>query len=49
MAVSVPQDGLGLANLYGGRDQLADKLDTIFTTDGWIYWIWRHGGVGGYS
>ncbi|MFR3835955.1 MAG: glycoside hydrolase domain-containing protein [Eubacterium sp.] len=26
MAVSVPQDGIGLANLYGGRDQLADKL-----------------------
>lgn len=34
MAVSVPQDGIGIANLYGGREQLADKLDTIFTTNG---------------
>jgi predicted alpha-1,2-mannosidase len=26
------QDGQGLANLYGGRDALADKLDEFFTT-----------------
>jgi predicted alpha-1,2-mannosidase len=34
MAVSVPQDGQGLANLYGGVDALADKLDTILETNG---------------
>ena len=32
MAFSVPQDGRGLANLYGGREQLAEKLDTFFST-----------------
>jgi predicted alpha-1,2-mannosidase len=32
MAFHVPQDGQGLANLYGGRDQLASKLDTFFAT-----------------
>lgn len=47
MAVSVPQDGLGLANLYGGRDQLADKLDTIFTTDGGYIGYGGMDGVGG--
>ena len=31
-AFHVPQDGQGLANLYGGRDELADKLDTFFAT-----------------
>ena len=30
MAFSVPQDGQGLANLYGGRAALAEKLDTLF-------------------
>ena len=34
MAVSVPQDGQGLANLYGGLDGLAQKLDSIFETNG---------------
>ncbi|MCI9532133.1 MAG: carbohydrate-binding protein [Lachnospiraceae bacterium] len=29
MSVSVPQDGQGLANLYGGREQLAAKIDSI--------------------
>lgn len=29
MSVSVPQDGQGIANLYGGRDQLAAKIDSI--------------------
>ena len=47
MAVSVPQDGIGLANLYGGRDQLADKLDTIFTTDGGYIGYGGMDGVGG--
>ena len=32
MACSVPQDGQGLANLYGGRDALAKKLDQLFET-----------------
>lgn len=31
-AFSVPQDSRGLANLYGGRDTLADKLDKYFAT-----------------
>lgn len=34
MSVSVPQDGQGLANLYGGIEELSKKLDTIFTTNG---------------
>jgi predicted alpha-1,2-mannosidase len=32
MAFTVPQDGAGLANLYGGKDKLATKLDTFFAT-----------------
>ncbi len=32
MAFHVPHDGRGLANLYGGRDQLARKLDEFFAT-----------------
>jgi predicted alpha-1,2-mannosidase len=32
MAFSVPQDGQGLANLYGGKDKLAAKLDQFFST-----------------
>ncbi|MEU5593417.1 GH92 family glycosyl hydrolase [Streptomyces sp. NPDC020298] len=31
-AFSAPQDSRGLANLYGGRDALADKLDKYFST-----------------
>ncbi|WP_218566509.1 GH92 family glycosyl hydrolase [Vallicoccus soli] len=31
-AFHVPFDGQGLANLYGGRDGLADKLDAFFAT-----------------
>jgi predicted alpha-1,2-mannosidase len=30
MAFTVPQDGQGLANLYGGKDKLANKLDAFF-------------------
>lgn len=37
MSVSVTQDAQGLANLYGGRDALAEKLDTILETNG-DYW-----------
>ncbi|NRQ37626.1 glycoside hydrolase family 92 protein [Nonomuraea sp. NN258] len=32
MAFHVPQDGRGLANLYGGADRLAAKLDAFFDT-----------------
>ena len=32
MAYSVPQDGQGLANLYGGREELGKKLDGLFNT-----------------
>ncbi|WP_404825721.1 GH92 family glycosyl hydrolase [Plantactinospora soyae] len=31
-AFHVPHDGQGLANLYGGRNALADKLDEFFAT-----------------
>jgi predicted alpha-1,2-mannosidase len=31
-AFHAPHDGNGLANLYGGRDALAKKLDTFFAT-----------------
>lgn len=31
-AFTAPQDSRGLANLYGGRDGLAEKLDTYFST-----------------
>ncbi|MCW7942602.1 alpha-mannosidase [Streptomyces hygroscopicus] len=31
-AFTVPQDSRGLANLYGGRAKLADKLDEFFAT-----------------
>ncbi|WP_307812369.1 GH92 family glycosyl hydrolase [Phycicoccus sp. CSK15P-2] len=31
-AFHAPHDGVGLANLYGGRDGLADKLDEFFAT-----------------
>lgn len=33
MAFTAPQDGQGLANLYGGRDGLAAKLDAFFNED----------------
>ncbi|MEK8129999.1 GH92 family glycosyl hydrolase [Paenibacillus filicis] len=32
MAFHVPQDGQGLANLYGGKEKLAQKLDEFFST-----------------
>jgi hypothetical protein len=32
MAFSAPQDGAGLAAVYGGRDGLAKKLDEFFST-----------------
>ncbi|WP_052487494.1 GH92 family glycosyl hydrolase [Gordoniibacillus kamchatkensis] len=32
MAFHAPQDGQGLANLYGGKEKLAQKLDQFFST-----------------
>ncbi|TXK83826.1 GH92 family glycosyl hydrolase [Paenibacillus sp. N3.4] len=32
MAFHVPQDGQGLANLYGGKEKLTQKLDQFFST-----------------
>ncbi|MGH8795283.1 MAG: GH92 family glycosyl hydrolase [Stackebrandtia sp.] len=32
MAFTVPHDGQGLANLYGGREAMASKLDEFFAT-----------------
>lgn len=43
MSFSVPQDGQGLANLYGGRENLAKKLDQFFSTEG----TFNTGGYGG--
>ncbi|TBR37104.1 MULTISPECIES: GH92 family glycosyl hydrolase [Dyella] len=34
MAFHAPQDGAGLAALYGGRDKLAAKIDQFFATPG---------------
>ncbi|SEO54223.1 alpha-1,2-mannosidase, putative [Luteibacter sp. UNC138MFCol5.1] len=34
MAFHAPQDGAGLAGLYGGREALGAKLDTFFSTPG---------------
>lgn len=34
MTVSVVHDGKGLANLYGGKDAMAKRIDTIFETTG---------------
>ncbi|GBR41978.1 putative alpha-1,2-mannosidase [Neoasaia chiangmaiensis NBRC 101099] len=44
MAFDPVQDGRGLANLYGGRDGLARKLDAYFTTPG-DYHVGAYGGV----
>jgi predicted alpha-1,2-mannosidase len=38
-------DGLGLANLYGGRAQLAAKLDTFFATPETGTFVGGYGGV----
>ncbi len=47
MSVSVPQDGQGLANLYGGRDQLAAKIDSILSDNSPYSGYGAEGGVGG--
>ncbi|MEV0825211.1 GH92 family glycosyl hydrolase [Nonomuraea rubra] len=45
MAFHVPQDGRGLANLYGGAAELADKLDTFFATPETALFPGSYGGV----
>lgn len=47
MSVSVPQDGQGLANLYGGRDQLAAKIDSILSDNSPYSGYGAEGGQGG--
>lgn len=47
MTVTVPQDGNGLANLYGGPEALAERMDTIFTTKGTYNGYNAVDGVGG--
>ena len=44
-AFHVPQDGQGLANLYGGRDALARKLDTFFATPETATFTGSYGGT----
>jgi predicted alpha-1,2-mannosidase len=44
-AFHVPQDGQGLANLYGGKDKLASKLDTFFATPETAGFPGSYGGV----
>ncbi len=46
-AFTAPQDSRGLANLYGGRQGLADKLDEYFATpgDGLPDHVGSYGGV----
>ncbi|MEV4313242.1 GH92 family glycosyl hydrolase [Actinocrispum sp. NPDC049592] len=45
MAFTVPQDGQGLANLYGGRDKLAQKLDQFFATPETARFPGSYGGI----
>ncbi|HEX2411181.1 MAG TPA: GH92 family glycosyl hydrolase [Solirubrobacteraceae bacterium] len=44
-AFHVPHDGQGLANLYGGRDGLADKLDEFFATPETAKFPGSYGGI----
>ncbi len=45
MAFHVPQDGQGLANLYGGKAALARKLDTFFATPETATFVGSYGGT----
>jgi predicted alpha-1,2-mannosidase len=45
MAFTVPQDGQGLANLYGGKGELAKKLDEFFATPETANFPGSYGGV----
>jgi predicted alpha-1,2-mannosidase len=44
-AFHAPQDGQGLANLYGGRDGLAAKLDEFFATPETAKFVGSYGGT----
>jgi predicted alpha-1,2-mannosidase len=44
-AFHAPQDGQGLANLYGGRDGLAAKLDEFFATPETAKFPGSYGGI----
>jgi predicted alpha-1,2-mannosidase len=44
-AFHAPQDGRGLANLYGGRAGLAAKLDTFFSTPETAKYPGSYGGI----
>ena len=44
-AFHAPQDGQGLANLYGGRRALAEKLDTFFATPETAKFTGSYGGT----
>jgi predicted alpha-1,2-mannosidase len=45
MAFSVPHDGQGLANLYGGKEGLGSKLDEFFATPETAKFPGSYGGV----
>ncbi|WP_246076185.1 GH92 family glycosyl hydrolase [Amycolatopsis cihanbeyliensis] len=45
MAFTVPQDGNGLANLHGGEQGLAEKLDAFFATPETATFPGSYGGV----
>ncbi|CAH0346482.1 GH92 family glycosyl hydrolase [Bacillus sp. CECT 9360] len=45
MAFHAPQDGQGLANLYGGKAQLSEKLDEFFSTPETALFAGHYGGV----
>ena len=44
-AFHVPHDGQGLANLYGGRDRLADEARQFFATPETAKFVGSYGGV----
>lgn len=45
--VSAPQDGRGLANLYGGMEAFGEKMEHIFANSSWDGVAIRGGGYGG--
>ncbi|WP_440962304.1 GH92 family glycosyl hydrolase [Paenibacillus nitricinens] len=45
MAFHVPQDGQGLANLYGGKEELSNKLDEFFSTPETAKYPGTYGGL----
>ncbi|WP_262306979.1 glycoside hydrolase family 92 protein [Neobacillus niacini] len=45
MAFHTPQDGQGLANLYGGKEALSKKLDQFFSTPEIAKYVGSSGGI----